>query len=103
MATSVPSTPPAWPSWATRSSGVDVVEAQVARLAAGGRRSTSPGCPSCSSEALATGRLRFTTDAAEAAGAEVHFICVGTPQKHGENAADLRYVVRRRRRTCCRT
>ena len=29
---------------------------------------------------------------AAARGAEVHFICVGTPQKRGENGADLRYV-----------
>jgi UDPglucose 6-dehydrogenase len=36
--------------------------------------------------------LRFTTDMSAARGAEVHFICVGTPQKRGENAADLRYV-----------
>ncbi len=34
----------------------------------------------------------FTTDIADAAGAQVHFVCVGTPQKRGEYAADLRYV-----------
>src|SRR5690606_5497342 len=40
-----------------------------------------------------SGRLRFTTDAAEAAEfADVHFIGVGTPQKKGENAADMRFV-----------
>src|SRR5699024_3884749 len=27
-----------------------------------------------------------------AADAQVHFVCVGTPQKRGEYAADLRYV-----------
>ena len=32
---------------------------------------------------------------AEAAGAVVHFVCVGTPQRKGENAADL--TLRRRR------
>ena len=31
-------------------------------------------------------------DTAEVKGADVHFVCVGTPQKRGENAADLRYV-----------
>ena len=41
---------------------------------------------------MATGRLCFTTDIAEAAGAQVHFVCVGTPQKRGEFAADLAYV-----------
>ena len=55
-----------------------------------------PGLPELLAEALATGRLPFTTDAAAAAGAEVHFVCVGTPQKQGENAADL--TLRRRRR-----
>jgi UDPglucose 6-dehydrogenase len=40
----------------------------------------------------ATGRLTFSTDMAAAAGADVHFICVGTPQTHGEFRADLTYV-----------
>ena len=40
-----------------------------------------------------SGRLRFTTSVAEAAdGAQLHFVCVGTPQKPGEFAADLTYV-----------
>ena len=51
-----------------------------------------PGLEELLASALATGRLRFTTDYAEAAGADVHFICVGTPQKKGENAADTSYV-----------
>jgi UDPglucose 6-dehydrogenase len=39
------------------------------------------------------GRLRFTTDYAEAAEfADVHFLGVGTPQKKGEYGADLRHV-----------
>src|SRR3982750_1254479 len=29
---------------------------------------------------------------AAAAGSQVHFLCVGTPQKRGEYAADLRFV-----------
>ena len=37
--------------------------------------------------------LRFTTDFAEIAeGADIHFVCVGTPQMQGQYAADLRYV-----------
>jgi UDPglucose 6-dehydrogenase len=43
-------------------------------------------------EALATGRLRFSSDIADVSGSEVHFICVGTPQRMGEFAADLTYV-----------
>ncbi|RAG60243.1 UDP-glucose 6-dehydrogenase, partial [Burkholderia multivorans] len=36
--------------------------------------------------------LDFTTDIADAAEARVHFVCVGTPQKPGEFAADVTYV-----------
>ncbi|MFK0169407.1 UDP-glucose dehydrogenase family protein [Streptomyces sp. NPDC090306] len=40
-----------------------------------------------------TGRLRFTMDWAEAAAhGDVHFVCVNTPQKHGEYACDMSYV-----------
>ncbi|MGB3829859.1 MAG: UDP-glucose/GDP-mannose dehydrogenase family protein, partial [Ornithinimicrobium sp.] len=38
------------------------------------------------------GRLHFTTDISAIADAEVHFVCVGTPQQHGSLAADLTYV-----------
>jgi UDPglucose 6-dehydrogenase len=41
---------------------------------------------------LATGRLAFSADLTDTAHARVHFVCVGTPQKRGEYAADLRYV-----------
>ncbi|MET3921256.1 UDPglucose 6-dehydrogenase [Arthrobacter sp. UYEF20] len=44
------------------------------------------------SELEESGRLRFTTEMSHAHGSEVHFICVGTPQKRGENGADLRFV-----------
>lgn len=72
--------------------GIDVLETQVASLAQGKAPFYEPGLPELLTEAGATGRLRFTRDPSEAAGAEVHFVCVGTPQKKGENAADLRHV-----------
>ncbi len=72
--------------------GVDVIEEQVASLAAGRPPFHEPGLEELLAEALATGRLEFTTDPARAADAVVHFICVGTPQKRNENAADLTYV-----------
>src|SRR6476646_3807218 len=72
--------------------GIDVVEAQVAALSKGEAPFYEPGLPELLQEAMASGRLTFTTDASAAAGATVHFLCVGTPQKRGENAADLRYV-----------
>ena len=41
----------------------------------------------------ASGRLRFTMDYAEVAEfGDVHFVCVNTPQKHGEYACDMSYV-----------
>jgi UDPglucose 6-dehydrogenase len=72
--------------------GVDVIEEQVAALSAGRPPFHEPGLAELLTEALATGRLEFTTDPARAADAVVHFICVGTPQKRNENAADLTYV-----------
>jgi len=72
--------------------GVDVIEDQVASLAAGRPPFHEPGLEELLAQALATGRLEFTTDPARAADAVVHFICVGTPQKRNENAADLAYV-----------
>ncbi|WP_199421557.1 UDP-glucose dehydrogenase family protein [Actinotalea solisilvae] len=72
--------------------GVDVDAEKVALLASGRAPFFEPGLPELLEETMATGRLRFTTDLAEAAGAQVHFVCVGTPQKRGENAADMRFV-----------
>ncbi|MFC8190320.1 UDP-glucose dehydrogenase family protein [Cellulomonas sp. NPDC057328] len=72
--------------------GIDVDADKVARLAAGTAPFYEPGLPELLAEVGSTGRLRFSTDMADAAGAQVHFLCVGTPQKHGEFRADLSYV-----------
>ncbi|MDO9380874.1 MAG: UDP-glucose/GDP-mannose dehydrogenase family protein [Nocardioidaceae bacterium] len=73
--------------------GLDVDPAKVASLASGVVPFHEPGLPELLQKALASGRLRFTTDYAEvAARADVHFVCVGTPQKPGEYAADMTYV-----------
>src|SRR5512143_1476476 len=73
--------------------GVDVDAAKVATLARGEVPFFEPGLPELLARHVATGRMRFTTDAAEAmAFADVVFIAVGTPQKAGEQAADVRYV-----------
>jgi UDPglucose 6-dehydrogenase len=72
--------------------GIDVDAAKVASLSRGEAPFFEPGLPQILTSAAATGRLRFTTDLAEAWGASVHFIAVGTPQRKGENAADLTYV-----------
>jgi UDPglucose 6-dehydrogenase len=72
--------------------GVDVDAVKIAELDAGRAPFYEPGLPELLDEVMSTGRLRFTTDMAEVAGALVHFVCVGTPQKRGEFGADLAYV-----------
>jgi UDPglucose 6-dehydrogenase len=72
--------------------GIDVDERKIAALAAGRPPFFEPGLPEILTSATATGRLRFSTDIADAANAEVHFVAVGTPQAADTNAADLRYV-----------
>ena len=73
--------------------GFDVDEAKIAALRDGRVPFYEPGLPELLTKHVESGRLAFTTDVAEvAASADVHFICVGTPQMAGSNAADLRYV-----------
>jgi UDPglucose 6-dehydrogenase len=72
--------------------GIDVDEAKIATLSSGHAPFFEPGLPEILASALATGRLRFTTDMSEAADAAVHFVAVGTPQQAGSHAADLRFV-----------
>jgi UDPglucose 6-dehydrogenase len=73
--------------------GVDNDIEKIAVLASGKTPFFEPGLDESLSRALATGRLRFTTSLAEAAEfGDVHFVCVGTPQKDGSYAADLRHV-----------
>ncbi|WP_433301095.1 UDP-glucose dehydrogenase family protein [Actinoplanes sp. CA-030573] len=73
--------------------GVDVDAAKIDALAAGRVPFHEPGLDDLLRRGLAGGRLRFTTDYAEAAEtAEVHFICVGTPQRPDGMGADLTYV-----------
>ncbi|KAA1425338.1 UDP-glucose/GDP-mannose dehydrogenase family protein [Mumia zhuanghuii] len=72
--------------------GVDINERIVAELSAGRAPFFEPGLQEILSEQGSTGRLRYTTDPSAVAGSAVHFVCVGTPQRAGENAADLRQV-----------
>ena len=66
--------------------------AKIASLAAGEAPFFEPGLPELLSSGVASGRLRFSTDIEDARGAAVHFVAVGTPQKPGSDAADLRFV-----------
>ena len=72
---------------------IDVDPEKNKRLADGDLPFYEPGLPELLRRSLDTGRLTFTSDPAEvAAEADVHFVCVGTPQKAGSNAANMAYV-----------
>lgn len=73
--------------------GLDIDAAKVARLQEGHCPIYEPGLPALLRENLDAGRLRFTTDAADAVThGEVIFIAVGTPPTDG-GAADLTMVL----------
>ncbi|MFI8521903.1 UDP-glucose dehydrogenase family protein [Streptomyces sp. NPDC085481] len=73
--------------------GVDVDVEKITALTEGRPPFYEPGLDDVLTRALASGRLHFTTSLREAAAhGEVHFVCVGTPQQAGSQAADLRYV-----------
>ncbi|MFD7231410.1 UDP-glucose dehydrogenase family protein [Streptomyces sp. NPDC059881] len=79
--------------------GLDVVPEKIELLATGRVPMYEPGLEELLARHVAgaegsSGRLRFTTswDELEAFGGDVHFVCVNTPQKHGEYACDMSYV-----------
>ncbi|GAA5193183.1 UDP-glucose/GDP-mannose dehydrogenase family protein [Arthrobacter gyeryongensis] len=72
--------------------GIDVDEQKISSLSAARAPFFEPGLDELLRDVQETGQLSFTSDMSAAAGSDVHFICVGTPQKKGENGADLRYV-----------
>lgn len=72
--------------------GIDVDERKVEALAKARAPFFEPGLPELLTQGVASGRLRFTTDMSQVQGSVVHFIGVGTPQRKGGHAADLRYV-----------
>jgi UDPglucose 6-dehydrogenase len=72
--------------------GIDVDRPKVESLQQARAPFYEPGFEELLGTSLASGRLRFSSDMADAREAVVHFVCVGTPQKRGEYAADLRYV-----------
>jgi UDPglucose 6-dehydrogenase len=70
--------------------GVDSDPAKVVRLNGGAAPFSEPGLDALLARHVGNGRLRFTGSLREAAAyAEVHFLCVGTPQSRGGWSADL--------------
>jgi UDPglucose 6-dehydrogenase len=73
--------------------GFDIDEVKIGVLAGGEVPFHEPGLDELLRKNLAAGRLRFSTSYEEvAAFGDVHFICVGTPQRADGMAADLSYV-----------
>src|SRR5215218_5948237 len=71
--------------------GIDVDRDKIDSLSQAKAPFYEPGFEELLARTLATGRLHFSSDFAEARGSKVHFVCVGTPQKRGEYAAVLRF------------
>jgi len=72
--------------------GVDVDAGKIALLTAGRVPFYEPELEDLLQKEIASGRLTFSTDFKAISDADVHFICVGTPQLEGSLAADLKYV-----------
>ena len=72
--------------------GVERYAGRVSRLQAGDVPFFEPHVEALLQRHTASGRLRFTSDFAAAADAEVHFLCVGTPQLDATLGADLSQV-----------
>ncbi len=72
---------------------IDVDRARIDRLSAGELPFYEPELEPLLRRNLAAGRLRFTTSLDEiAAFGDVHFLCVGTPQRPDADAADMTFV-----------
>jgi len=73
--------------------GVEVDDRKRELLAAGQVPIYEPGLEELLAKHVASGKLRFTDSMEEAAAfAELHFVCVGTPQLPGSMGADVSYV-----------
>ena len=72
--------------------GVDVDSKKIELLNQGKVPFYEPGLEELLLAEVKSGRLKFTTDFAQTSDCDVHFICVGTPQKKDGLAADLTYV-----------
>ncbi|MDP9091539.1 MAG: UDP-glucose/GDP-mannose dehydrogenase family protein [Actinomycetota bacterium] len=73
--------------------GLDVDKSRIEQLLNGELPFFEPGLPELLTKHIGSGRLRFTTSYPEVAEfADVHFVCVGTPQRRDSLAADVSYV-----------
>jgi UDPglucose 6-dehydrogenase len=73
--------------------GIDVDRGRVEQLGRGQAPFFEPGLDELLRDGRTTGRLTFSTDFADTKQAQVHFLCVGTPQSKTSGGADLSYLV----------
>ena len=71
---------------------LDTDPAKIESLRAGRLPFFEPGLPELLEKHLSSGRLRFTDSYEDAATADLHFLCVGTPQRAEGMAADTSQV-----------
>ena len=72
--------------------GVDTDADKVEMLSRGELPFYEPGLDTLLAQEMKSGRLSFTTDFSAVQSADIHFVCVGTPQSKDGLAADLTYV-----------
>ena len=72
--------------------GIDTSAEKISALSQGKVPFYEPGLEELLQREIATGRLTFSTDFSKITDADIHFICVGTPQQNNSLAADLTYV-----------
>jgi len=72
--------------------GFDTEASKIDLLSKGKVPFYEPELEELLSDQIKFGRLTFTNNVADLADADVHFICVGTPQIKNGNAADLTFV-----------
>jgi len=73
--------------------GMDTDTAKIAALTSGALPFYEPAVEPLLRKHVASGQLRLTSSYAEVAEfGDVHFLCVGTPQRSAESAADVSYL-----------
>jgi UDPglucose 6-dehydrogenase len=72
--------------------GVDIDATKIELLSRGKVPFYEPGLEELLQQEITSGRLTFSTDFQAIKDADVHFICVGTPQSENSLAADMKYV-----------
>jgi len=72
--------------------GVDIDATKIELLSRGKVPFYEPGLEELLQQEIASGRLTFSTDFQAIKEADVHFICVGTPQSENSLAADMKFV-----------